>query len=228
MNTGANNAFGGTGSIGAGGYGGTVVPVSMSESVCEFPIETQYKDMPAQYKAEIDRTWKEMKEPMKLKLEEISRSRGVIFDEVHNELRRIHLAVLNVENEQRRLQSEIRPFLADLKRTSETGRLQAAIGLQQIRNQSMGTVLAITNGSEPLRNLLDEDLPCKWYGLVAEQLSSRLSKCIETVHNYERQLATRLQAIQGGMTGGTARGTYGQLRRVGVQELVTLMQEQAK
>ena len=200
----------------------------MAEAVCEFPVETLYKDMPEPYKAEIDRTWKEMKQPMKMKLEEISRSRGVIFDEVHNELRRIHLAVLNVENEQRRLQSEIRPFLADLKRTSETGRLQAAIGLQQIRNQSMGSSLALTNSSEPLRNLLDEDLPCKWYGLVAEQLSSRLSKCIETVHNYERQLATRLHALQGGVLGAAGRGTYGQLRRVGVQELVALMQEQAK
>lgn len=221
--------FGNTGNTNhyTNGYGGAVVPVSMSESVCEFPIETQYKDMPAPYKAEVDRTWKEMKQPMKTKLEEISRSRGVIFDEVHNELRRIHLAVLNVENEQRRLQSEIRPFLAELRRTSETGRLQAAIGLQQIRNQSMGS-LALTSSSEPLRNLLDEDLPCKWYALVAEQLSSRLTKCIETVHNYERQLATRLQAIQGGVLGAAGRGTYGQLRRVGVQELVTLMQEQAK
>eukprot|EP01032_Pedospumella_encystans_P023238 gene23238-26306_t len=226
-NTGFGNQTQNNGA-GAYGYNATVVPVSMAEAVCEFPVETLYKDMPEPYKAEIDRTWKEMKQPMKMKLEEISRSRGVIFDEVHNELRRIHLAVLNVENEQRRLQSEIRPFLADLKRTSETGRLQAAIGLQQIRNQSMGSSLALTNSSEPLRNLLDEDLPCKWYGLVAEQLSSRLSKCIETVHNYERQLATRLHALQGGVLGTAGRGTYGQLRRVGVQELVALMQEQAK
>ncbi|OYW84891.1 MAG: hypothetical protein B7Z20_10070, partial [Sphingobium sp. 32-64-5] len=225
-----NAGFGNTaqGNASAYNYNATVVPVSMSEAVCEFPVETLYKDMPAPYKAEIDRTWKEMKQPMKMKLEEISRSRGVIFDEVHNELRRIHLAVLNVENEQRRLQNEIRPFLADLKRTSETGRLQAAIGLQQIRNQSMGSSLALTNSSEPLRNLLDEELPCKWYGLVAEQLTSRLSKCIETVHNYERQLATRLHALQGGVLGAAGRGTYGQLRRVGVQELVALMQEQAK
>lgn len=194
--------------------------------MCEFPVETPYAELPAGYKAEIDRTWKDMKEPMKVKLEEISRSRGYIFEEVYNELRRIHLAVLKVENEQRRLQSEIRPFLAELKVTSETGRLQAAVGLQQIRNQSTGAVLAIANGNDSsLRNVIDEDLPCKWFVLVAEQLANRLNSCVQTVHNYERQLSTRLGSLE---QSGMGRGSYGQLRRVGLPELVALMQEQAK
>lgn len=208
---------------------GAIVPVSVSEAVCEFPVETPYSELPTGYKAEIDRTWKDMKEPMKVKLEEISRSRGNIFEEVHSELRKIHLAVLKVENEQRRLQSEIKPFLAELKITSETGRLQAAVGLQQIRNQSIGAVLTITNSNgDTLRNVIDEDLPCKWFVLVAEQLASRLNGCIQTVHNYERQLATRLGSLEQNGLMGLGRGSYGQLRRVGLPELVALMQEQAK
>lgn len=204
-------------------------PAVMSESVCEFPAETMYNDLPVGYKSELDRTWKDMKQPMKMKIEEIARSRGSILDDVHGELRRIHLAVLKVENEQRNLQGEIRPFLAELRRTSETGRLQAAIGLQQIRNQGMGTLLAAASGNETLRNMLDEDLPCKWYVQVAEQLSTRLNRCVETVQSYERQLSSRLQALEQGAGGSVlSRGSYGQLRRVGMPELVTLMQEQAK
>lgn len=204
------------------------MPVSVSEAVCEFPVETPYAELPAGYKSEIDRTWKDMKEPMKVKLEEISRSRGYLFEEVYGELRRIHLAVLKVENEQRRLQSEIKPFLAELKVTSETGRLQAAVGLQQIRGQSMGAVQLITNGNnnDALSNVIDEDLPCKWFVLVAEQLATRLNSCVQTVHNYERQLSTRLGTLE--QKSGMGRGSYGQLRRVGLPELVALMQEQAK
>jgi hypothetical protein len=200
----------------------------VSQSVCELPPETLYNDLPPAYKAELDRTWKEMKQPVKQKLEEISRSRGSIFDDVHSELRRIHLAVLKVENEQRRLQGEIRPFLAELKRTSETGRLQAAIGLQQIRNQGVGTLLSTTNGSDALRGVIDENLPSKWFVMVAEQLSSRLNRCVETVHSYERQLATRLQALEKSAALSLSRGSYGQVKRVGMQDLVVLVQEQAR
>ena len=221
------------------GFGAPTAPTialapAVSENVCEFPAETMYNDLPAAYKAELDRTWKEMKQPMKVKLEEIARSRGSIFDDVHSELRRIHLAVIKVENEQRRLQGEIRPFLAELRQTSEVGRLQAAIGLKQIRNQGIGGALLASSGSgsgTQSGGIVDEDLPCKWYLLVAEQLSSRLSRCVETVSSYERQLSTRLQALEqrtGGVMTGSGRGNYGQLRRVGVQELVALMQEQAK
>ena len=192
--------------VGGAGPGG--------ESVLEFSAETPYNELPAGYKAELDRTWKEMKQPMRAKLGEVARSRGNVFEEVRGELQRIHLAVLKVENEQRRLQGEIFPFLTELKTTSETGRMQAVFGLQQIRIQS-GAVTA-----------LDEDLPCRWYGIIAEQLSSRLNACVETVHNYERQLSTRLHALE--QHNSITRGAYGQLRRVGAQDLVTLMQEQAK
>jgi hypothetical protein len=244
---------------GSNGAGGALIAASaVPESVCEFPLETSYKDMPAPYKAEIDRTWKDMKHPMKQKLSEISRSRGQVFQEVHGELRKIYLAVLKVENEQQRLQAEIKPFLAELKVTSEVGRLQAAIGLQQIRNQSMGITTTSGGGSSNAMNYLtngsssssssavatfDENLPCQWYHLVAQQLSDRLNRCIETVHIYERQLATRLMHIEqqnqqlrqmglnksnSASNSSSNRGTYGQLQKVGTQELVALMQEQAK
>lgn len=233
----ASTGFGGFGTAtpAATGFGapGSVAatPANLAlatQSVCELPPETPYNDLQPAYKAELDRTWKEMKQPMKQKLEEISRSRGSIFDDVHSELRRIHLAVLKVENEQRRLQGEIRPFLAELKQTSEVGRLQAAIGLQQIRNQGTGTLLSSAAQSDALRGLVDENLPSRWFIMVAEQLSTRLTRCVDTVHSYERQLATRLQALEQSAALSLSRGAYGQLRRVGMQELVALVQEQAK
>ncbi|KAJ1408053.1 hypothetical protein B484DRAFT_436349, partial [Ochromonadaceae sp. CCMP2298] len=243
---------------------GSLSVVVADVNVCELPLDTPYNELPPNYRGEIDRIWKEMKQPMKQQLAEIGRSRGHIFEEVQEELRRIHVTVLRVENEQRRLQGEVRPFLAQLKLESETGRLQAAIGLQQIKQQAAGNSVSLSvlssyaaalginpsittgvanalaagaGGSSSGRGggrgapLLDEDLPCRWFLLVAEQLSARLGRCIDTVRGYERQLATRLHSIQqsalaGG--GGGGRGSYGQLRRVGVQELVELMQEQAK
>mmetsp|Transcript_10869 Transcript_10869/g.17700 ORF Transcript_10869/g.17700 Transcript_10869/m.17700 type:complete len:735 (-) Transcript_10869:81-2285(-) len=235
---------------------------AVDPNVNEFPLDTMYKDLPQSYKTEIDRTWKDMKQPMKQKLAEMASNRGHIFGDVAEELRRIHVAVLRVENEQRRLQSEIKPFLKQLKADSEGGRLQAAVGLQQIRQQAAGNpmtmamlsgyaaslginptitadvakTLPTTSASSSYVPILDESLPCKWYCHVAEQLALRLDRCVETVHNYERQLSTRLLLLQqqhrgtsiGGGGSSGVRGSYGELRKIGIQELVELIQEQAK
>ena len=201
-------------------------------------MDTIYTDMPANYKQELDRTWKELKQPMKLKLDEIARFRGQAVESVAKELHAIHLAVLKVENEQLALQHEVRPFLEELQQTSDTARLQAVIGMQQIKSKNTdANALALLanyaaglgmesefhqfSGGGMSSSTVDEQLPCKWYLFVAEKLTSRLSVCLEAVRNYERQLSVRLQAVR-------SRGAYGQVRKIGLSDLVQLMQEQAK
>lgn len=95
-------------------------------------IDTPYKDLEklpgAQpYKAEIDRTYKEFKQPMTLKLSEIAASKGTMFATLNEELEKIHVFILKIEYKQTTLFNDIKPFLEEIKNITKYTRIQGKV-----------------------------------------------------------------------------------------------------
>lgn len=194
------------------------------------PFDTPYKDLPAAYKAELDALYRDFKQPMRQELDLIARSRGQGFDALSQQLRQLHVAVMQLETEQLRLQTEVRPFLDELKPFHRDFRSSSINGLAQIRARGGGG-----GSASGMMMILDEQLPDRFFSQVADSLEKRLGDSIASVHYFEQQLAARIRVLEArnssyngnGGDGMGARGAYGQVLRVSPQMLLQLIKQQA-
>ena len=103
--------------------------------------DVPYRDLPEPTRVEIDRTFQEFKMPLRLALDEVSKSKGRFLVDLQEELRKIYLSVLNIENQQAQLQQLIRPYLDEVKNISKDARICRTNGLQQIKNNGIAMLL---------------------------------------------------------------------------------------
>jgi hypothetical protein len=195
------------------------------------PLDSKYKDLPDNYKAEFDRVYKEFKAPMIENLTEISRAQGNAYDELYEQLKKIHLNTMELETEQLKLQNEVKPFVEELKPFYHDFHISGTTGLSQIRSRGGGA-----QGGRIM--MLDEELPDKFYLKTAEKLEKRMKECLVTVQYFEKQLAARMKVLEAFSRGrnvdgqGNAllggRGQYGQVTRVGAAQLILLIKQQSE
>lgn len=235
------NAFGG--SFGSTTFGSTQPfqlqqmqqPAKPAENI---PFDTPYKDLPANYKTEIDQVYTGFKVPMRQHLDLIQRAKGNGFDELFQQLKKIHLSVMQLETKQIQLKNELQPFLDDLKPFYRDFHTSATNGLTQIRSRFIGGEQQAHQ--QQYFSVLDEALPDRFYLLHADRLEKRLVSCVNTVQYFEQQLAARIRVLEysqqghgsgygqagNGMVG--SRGAYGQVLRVSPSMLLTLIRQQAE
>jgi hypothetical protein len=137
---------------------------------------------------------------------------------------------MQLETEQLQLQSEVRPFLEDLKPFHRDFHSSSINGLTQIRSRGGGGLIA---GGGMI--MLDEQLPDRFFLQVADRLEMRLAESIAAVHYFEQQLAARIRVLEarnnsynGNVGDGIGiRGAYGQVLKVSPQMLLQLIKQQA-
>jgi hypothetical protein len=147
-------------------------PVAPLEEIQSW--DKPYNELSAGTKTEIDRTFRDFKMPFRTTMAEISKSKGGFLVDLRDELRKLYLSVLNIENQQAKLHLSIRPFLDEVKNISKDARICRTTGLQQIKNLSVkGTSTATA------LMIRDEVLPNKFYVSVADRLTKNLSIVME-------------------------------------------------
>ncbi len=191
-------------------------------------LDTLYKDIGAvpsagHYKSEIDRTQTEFKLPMRTKLQEISALKGTMFQTMADELGKIQLSLIKMENKQIALLNDTKPLLEEIKTTVKDIRFHGMNGLQQIRTRCSGLSSANNNVIVPLL-LLDEDLPNSYYLSLAERLESRLTNCIQEIRYFSVQVNARITALNNSKS--MNKDQYGQTVRIGAKQVLELIKFQ--
>lgn len=187
-------------------------------------FDTPYKDLPVHYKTEVDRTFSEFKQPQKLAIASIAKSKGAAFDEMKDHLRTLHLSVLKVENQQLELQRNIRPFLEEIKHLSRDVRISGTNGIQQLKQKS--SALA-AYGRSAGGIVIDENLPNSFFVAAAERLEARLSVCAEGVRYFAHQLQAKISALDRTNPASVAgQNMYGQVMRIGASQLLEVLRDQ--
>ncbi len=227
LNASTNPGFGFPGST----FTTPTIAASAHSATENVPLDTKYKNLPENYKVEIDRVYKDFKAPMRETLSEIGRAKGNAYDELYEQLRKIHFNTMELETEQLKLQNEVKPFVEELKPFYHDFHLSGTTGLSQIRSRGGGT-----QGGRVL--MLDEELPDKFYSKTAEKLERRMKECLSAVQYFEKQLAARMKVLDAfakgrgiDMNGGAVlggRGQYGQVTRVGAAQLILLIKQQSE
>eukprot|EP01039_Chlorochromonas_danica_P010035 gene10035-11102_t len=219
---GATSTLGTTSSLSFGGMGGAK-PAVLEEKI---PLETKYSDLPQPYRDEIDRTFREFKEPMRNTLAAIkSRVENKAAHELHDTLQILHLQVVKLETYQSNLKETIKPFLDEMKTLHREYRIASSNGLNQIRNRGGG----ISGGRTVL---LDEILPNRFYTLSLEKLEKRLEESISTVANLERFVSARLRSQQESSSSVIHLRPRANIppsnTKIGPAQLLTLIKQQAE
>lgn len=237
----------------------------------EFSGDTNFNQLPQQYRSEIERVFTEMKAPLKRGLLEISTQTIVsnggqryssttpALQEVKDELRKLNVRLIHIENTQSQLLSVIKPHLEHLRVNAQTAHLQGSLGLRQIHlHNSQRPAFLPGSVSASELGLYSPDCQhglSKWFAVAAEQIEQRLQQCVARIAALEKQLATILKAAgatedyhlygpvtvvadhspvgsvnlalsQRGQNMSRMNGDYGQLRRIGPQQALSLLKDQ--
>lgn len=227
-NLGINSSTTGIGAnnVSVGNYNGNLEQQTLNQqqlrlqlAAAQEILDKNYKDLPQMYQQEISRTVTEFIIPTRTMLLELSNHRGHLFSALEAELKKIILAVIKLEAEQSRLQSELKPFVEESKELSHTVRSSAILGLQQIHSRNQ---IGISAPRE-----LDENLPGKFYIQVLERIERRLNASVADVRYFEQQLRSKVTALQQQANKGISnRGAYNQLVRIGPRQILELIQQQ--
>lgn len=143
-----------------------------------------------------------------------------MFTVMSDELNKIQLSLMRMENKQVALLNDIKPLLDEIKSSVRDTRYHGLSGLQQIRSRCSG--LSNNNAIMPLL-LLDEDLPNDFYHSVADKLEHKLTYCINEIRYFATQLKTRMDAMDASKGG---KGKYGQIIRIGSKQILELIKYQ--
>lgn len=170
---------------------------------------------------------------MRQNLESIARHQGQGYDELYQQLKTIHLSVMQLETKQFQLKQQLQPMLTEIKSMYRDFHASACNGLSQIRSHFVNG--QSIPGRHYIPTIIDETLPDRFFFTSVEQVEHRMHQCVQQVQYFEQQLAARISVVEGSRrllnshspSSSSAAYSYGQAQRVTPAMLLTIIKQQA-
>jgi hypothetical protein len=176
---------------------------------------------------------------MRLHLEALARHKGQGYDELCQQLKKIHLSVLQLETKQWQLKQQLQPMLLEIKLMYRDFHTSACNGLSQIRSHFVSG--HGIQGRHYLPTMIDESLPDRFFLTSVEHVEHRMQQCIQNVQYFEQQLAARIRVVessrqlvssgyyslQSSASSSQQQQLYGQTQRVTPAMLLSIIKQQA-
>lgn len=168
---------------------------------------------------------------MRLHLEALARHKGQGYDELCQQLKKIHLSVMQLETKQWQLKQQLQPMLQEIKLMYRDFHVSACNGLSQIRSHFISG--QGIQGRHYLPTMVDETLPDRFFLTSVEHVEQRMQQCIQSVQYFEQQLAARIRVIESsrnfvsGVSSSSSSQLYGQAQRVTPAMLLSIIKQQA-
>jgi hypothetical protein len=150
-------------------------------------------------------------------LEEIQKHRPNILNQVEAQLQQTSLATIKLETRLERLRIESEMFREDAKQQHRDVQRYGRNGMQQIKNRVFSSETTSLN----------EDIPTEYFQNAMKKLEERFATCTSEIQVFSQHLGLMLEDFRkDSQNQGTA--NYGQRTRLGIQQLVEILQEQNK
>jgi hypothetical protein len=174
-------------------------------------LNTKYTDVPPPARQLIDDTFVQYKKPMTDGLAEIALARPTVLKEISQRLEQTRLAALKIENKLEQFRHEAERLRDDAKQQHRDIQRHGRNGIQPSNKQTL------------MGNFMNEDLPIEFFRVSLQRLEQRLLTCTEEADRFTQQL----HFLSGDVaTSLTRTDQYGQRTRIGMQDIVKLLQSQ--